>query len=77
MLVCVHVCVCVQELNDATFKPDLKTPCVCGKGKGLKDSSALEAAKHTYVCARSLWAPGCAPACSVRVSGALFVSAFP
>ena len=39
-----------QELNNATFKPDLKTPCVCGKGKGLRDSSALETAKHTLFC---------------------------
>lgn len=39
-----------NELNDATFKPDLKTPCVCGKGKGLRDSSVLETAKHTLFC---------------------------
>ena len=43
-------CASLQELNNATFRPDLKTPCVCGKGKGLRDSSALETAKHTVFC---------------------------
>ena len=32
----------VQELNDATFKPDLKSPCVCGKGKGMRESTETE-----------------------------------
>lgn len=39
-----------QELNEATFKPDIKTPCICGKGKGLRESTHSEVSKHTLYC---------------------------
>jgi hypothetical protein len=39
----------LQELNEATFRPDLKTPCVCGRGRGLRDSAGDETRKHTCV----------------------------
>eukprot|EP01029_Cantina_marsupialis_P002949 TRINITY_DN128125_c0_g3_i1.p1 TRINITY_DN128125_c0_g3~~TRINITY_DN128125_c0_g3_i1.p1 ORF type:complete len:483 (+),score=138.12 TRINITY_DN128125_c0_g3_i1:60-1508(+) len=38
------------ELAPATFKPNTKVPCVCGRGKGLNESSPHELEKHTDFC---------------------------